>query len=142
VKREWRLRRGNEIERVRNTGRSWPNGPIVLLAAPQPGEPTLTRCAFITGKKIGGAVERNLARRRMREALRAVYPQIMPGWDLVLIARPSIQTSDFRRISAAVAEALRRARLLTSASGPGGPSLRADHEMAHPAADPPVPGDL
>jgi ribonuclease P protein component len=44
---------------------------------------------FTASKKIGNAVLRNRAKRRLREAARAVLPGLAhPGWDYVLVARP------------------------------------------------------
>lgn len=40
-----------------------------------------------TSKKIGGAVERNRARRVIREAFRQLEPQINGSWDFVFVAR-------------------------------------------------------
>lgn len=44
------------------------------------------RVAFIAGKKLGNAVWRNRAKRRMREACRAVGGPF-PGYDVAFVAR-------------------------------------------------------
>jgi len=45
---------------------------------------------FTATKKIGNAVIRNRAKRRLREAARALLPEFgLPGYDYVLIARNS-----------------------------------------------------
>jgi ribonuclease P protein component len=103
------LKTGSQFERVRRVGRTWAVGPILLNAA-QNNEGA-TRCGFITGKKVGKAVERNRARRLIKEAVRARLPQLKPGWDLVWIARASIAEADFAQVSAAVDEALTRGKL-------------------------------
>jgi ribonuclease P protein component len=55
-------------------------------------------------------VARNRARRRVREAVRLVYDQIAPGWDLVFILRsPALTTVDFGRLRSLVAQLLQRA---------------------------------
>jgi ribonuclease P protein component len=44
---------------------------------------------FTASKKIGNAVARNRAKRRMRAVVRAVLPlQGVAGWDYVLVAKP------------------------------------------------------
>jgi ribonuclease P protein component len=48
---------------------------------------------FTATKKIGNAVTRNRAKRRLREAARVLLPQLgKPGWDYVFIAR--METAD------------------------------------------------
>ena len=48
----------------------------------------LVRIGFTCSRKVGGAVARNRAKRRLRAAARAVLPAAgRPGWDYVLIGR-------------------------------------------------------
>ena len=106
------LKTNGQFERVRKAGRSWAVGPVVLNAAPN-GQ-NATRCGFVAGKKVGGAVNRNRARRLMREAVRQKLPLLKPGFDLVWIARSSIIETDFASVQAAVDQLLRRGKLYTS----------------------------
>jgi len=47
------------------------------------------RVGFTCSKKVGNAVARNRAKRRLRAAAREVLPRLgRPGWDYVLIGRP------------------------------------------------------
>lgn len=47
------------------------------------------RVGYTCSKKIGNAVARNRAKRRLRAAARAVIPGLaQPGWDYVLVGRP------------------------------------------------------
>ena len=59
---------------------------VVLFVAPGSGE-----FALVAGKKIGGAVQRNRARRVLRAAIREVAPRGVAGHDVVLVAREAIR---------------------------------------------------
>lgn len=67
------------------------------------------RVGFTATKKIGNAVLRNRAKRRMRALAREMLPALArPGWDYVLVARPEATTSrDFALMRADLAQALR-----------------------------------
>jgi ribonuclease P protein component len=108
MKRAYRLRKPDQFQRVRRDGRSW-GSPLVTLNAAS-SKRRVSRCGFVVGKRIGKAVDRNRARRRIREAVRLVYDCIAPGWDLVFIVRsPAMTTVDFTQIQATVEQLLRRA---------------------------------
>ena len=108
MKRAYRLRRPEQFQRVRRIGRSWTSALVTLNAASSNRRGS--RCGFVVGKRIGKAVERNRARRRLREAVRLVYDHIAPGWDLVFVVRsPAIATAEFQHVQAIVEQLLRRA---------------------------------
>ena len=72
------------------------------------------RCGFITGKKVGKAVQRNRARRLIREAVRKRLADITPGWDLVWIARAAIVGRSYGEVCKAVDELLQRSKVVAS----------------------------
>jgi len=58
------------------------------------GEAEGPRAGFTCSKKVGNAVARNRAKRRLREAARAVLPRLgRDGWDYVLIGRAGVTAS-------------------------------------------------
>jgi len=109
VNRSQRLRRPDQFQRVRREGRSWSHSLLVLNAAPN--RVRRTRCGIVVGKRIGGAVDRNRAKRRVREAVRLAYTTIQPGWDLVFVVRPGVMGAAFASIQAAVLSLLERSGL-------------------------------
>jgi ribonuclease P protein component len=67
------------------------------------------RVGFTCSKKVGNAVARNRAKRRLREIARAVLPlEGRPGWDYVLIGRKDETANrDFAAMKADLVRALR-----------------------------------
>jgi ribonuclease P protein component len=76
------------------------------------------RVGYTASKKIGGAVVRNRAKRRLRAAAAAVLPLSgLPGTDYVLVARRDTATRPFDRLVADLAEALRAAHVKLGRAG-------------------------
>jgi ribonuclease P protein component len=78
-----------------------------------PGEGP-SRAAWITGKRVGGAVARNRARRLLREAWRALAPGVRHGYDLVMVARGPFGKTGAPELTTEIEELLRRAGLSES----------------------------
>lgn len=114
MKRRYRLRDKERFRQVRQTGKSYPHGLLVLCLLPN--EEKVSRCGFTASRRIGNAVARNRARRRMSEVVRLLWDLIEPGYDMVWIARPGIDQTDFLVLQAACLHLLRRARVLRASS--------------------------
>ena len=57
------------------------------------------RAGITASKKVGNAVTRNRAKRRLRHALKALLPMHgLPGWDYVVIARSSAPCADWQAL--------------------------------------------
>jgi ribonuclease P protein component len=83
---EHRLRTSIDYAAVKRDARALRGRHCMVLAAEAPGCPT--RVGFIASRKgVGGAVQRNRARRRLREIVRRRWPRIAPfGHALAFIA--------------------------------------------------------
>ena len=82
-------------------------GAVVLQARHRADDTPLIRVGFTATRKVGGAVVRNRAKRRMREAARLLLPQLAkPGFDYVLIARNGAPTRPWPRLLDDVKSAL------------------------------------
>jgi ribonuclease P protein component len=72
------------------------------------------RAGFTVGRQIRGAVRRNRARRRLREAYRAARELAPTGVDLVIIGRAAASTLPFGALIDEMREAF---RAVTASSG-------------------------
>lgn len=73
-----------------------------LVGRTRVADETGGRIVFVAGKRLGGAVQRNRAKRVLRAAARR-SGEAWPGFDVALIARPSTARSS----AASLDEALR-----------------------------------
>lgn len=126
-----RLKRRREFLAVAGTRCRWVTPAFVLQAGPR-GVPTEIGIGFTASRRIGSAVARNRARRRLRAAARALLPgAAKPGYDYVIVARPAILTCPFEALLTDLAKAFARvirqrppgvARRAAAEAGPAAPS--------------------
>ena len=73
-------------------------GGIVVQARPNPDHSDI-RVGFTATKKIGNAVVRNRAKRRLREIARRLLPDMgVRGFDYVFIARKGTESREFKQL--------------------------------------------
>ena len=85
MKRETTLKMNYEFRRVYNKGKSGVSPFLVVYA--RPNRSGRNRLGVTVGAKLGKAVVRNRARRRLREVYRLSLPELKKGYDVVLVAR-------------------------------------------------------
>lgn len=101
-----RLTKRSEFLFVRE-GRYRAKGGIVIQMRPNPRNGDQIRVGFTATKKIGNAVERNLAKRRLRSCAQALLAQYgLEGHDYVFIARDGTNKRNFEDLQADVKKAL------------------------------------
>ena len=112
MKKRSRLTARSDFQRLLTGRRLYAGATLVGFASP--GRTSRSRVGVSTSRQIRGAVARNRARRRVREAVRIQLLRdgsngsIGPGpgitFDVVLIARPQALTAAFEKIEAEVGE--------------------------------------
>jgi ribonuclease P protein component len=103
--RSARLLRTADYRKVYAEGRRRSLEFLVVFAM-RNGKP-LSRIGLTVPSSLGGAVERNRLKRRLREAARRHLEELGPGWDLVLGPRASAKSVPFDRIEATIRELFR-----------------------------------
>ena len=104
-----RLLKHSDFQRVYKSGRRQFTGNLTVfyLRRYSPEVGTGLRVGFTVGKVLGGSVERNRIKRRMREAVR-LSPQACGGpIDVVFNPRKSVLTLPFSQLLEEVAHGLR-----------------------------------
>jgi ribonuclease P protein component len=73
-----------------------------------------TRVGVAAGRAVGNAVKRNRAKRLLRAAMQSLLSLVQPGWDVVLIARPPLVSSNCAEVRDVLITLLRRAELMAA----------------------------
>ena len=125
-----RLKRRSDFLRVAGNGRKWVAPGLILQVRPHDGgdanriqEPL--RVGFTVSRRVGGAVVRNRARRRLRAVAADVMPShAAPGRDYVLIGRAGTVRRPFAALTGDLEAALKRLGAWCDEAGNDG--LRSD----------------
>lgn len=100
------LRRKAEFEAIAQRG-SARSSRLMVMRTLRTGGP-LARIGIATPRKLGGAVERNRVRRRLRALIREHYGTLPSGIDLLVIARPEAARATWTELRDTFASLLRR----------------------------------
>jgi ribonuclease P protein component len=115
LKRRHRLSRSRDFDAVYRHGRSTATRYLVLYAFPrEDGDQVGPRLGLAVSRQLGGAVERNRIKRRLRAAFEQIEGDLPAGNDYVLIARPglgeAIGSRGFEWLGERVAEVFQKER--------------------------------
>jgi len=94
------LRRNHEFKRLYNKGKSAASGcAVVYIRRNGSAENHL---GVTVSAKLGGAVQRNRIRRRIKEIYRLNEVKLSTGYDLVIVARMKSKTAGFSELESSV----------------------------------------
>ena len=113
MKRRFRLTRSTDIKRVRRSGKSYAHPLVVLYVLKS--DKTETQVGVSAGLAVGNAVKRNRAKRLLRTAMTDLFPELIPGSDLLLVGRSPLPAANIQQTREAVLSLLTRAGLLSKA---------------------------
>jgi len=109
MRRKEVLTGSREFGAVYNKGKSVGDRYVVLFYKKN-GLP-YTRKGFLASKKVGNSVMRNRARRLMKESVRLMDP-LPAGYDIIFIARNTIEGKSCKEVQRSIASAVRRAGIV------------------------------
>ena len=107
------LTENHEYKRVYARGKSAVR-PALVLYCLRNKKVKQARVGITASKKIGNAVKRNRARRLLRESIRALYPQLKPGYDFVLVSRGRTPFANYQIVSSQLKSALEELGVLVA----------------------------
>ena len=108
MERKNRLNNTLDIQKVRRYGKSIAH-PLFVLMYFREKSAENSPVGVIASKAVGGAVERNRAKRVLRSAAGELHETILPGCMVLLIARQAILDHDTPEIIEILAEQLKKA---------------------------------
>lgn len=104
------LKKNHEFRRLYQKGASAVAGGMVLYC--RKNRLGHNRVGFTVSVKLGNAVKRNRARRRLREVYRLSSPRLKQGWDLILVARGRTLTAPWKELNDSFLRLARKLDLL------------------------------
>lgn len=108
----YRIKSSQEILEVKNFGESFSDSNLVLVF--RQNDLGFSRYAVIASKAVGGAVQRNRCKRRLRNRADRFIQNLAQDVDLLLIARLPLLSLTPKELDLSVKRLLTRAKLWTS----------------------------
>lgn len=118
------IKRNNDFRRVYSKGKYASSESLVLYYIKN--KTGMVRIGITTSKKVGKSVVRNRMRRLVRENIRLIYDQLVPGMDLVIVVRKADPSADFHSIGKELRYLLKKLDMLVKENDHEGTVNRPD----------------
>lgn len=118
------LKRNNDFRRVYSKGKYASSESLVVYYIKR--KTNTVRFGITTSKKVGKSVMRNRMRRLVRENIRFIHDQLVPGMDLVIVVRKADPSADFHSIGKELRFLLRKLDILVKEKNHEGTVNRSD----------------
>ena len=110
MNRAWSIKENYEFRRIYQRGTSAVSGSMVVYC--RKNKLGRSRLGITASTKIGGAVTRNRARRRLREVYRLNRDKLRKGWDIILVARGRTAAVSWKELNDTFLRLCRKLELL------------------------------
>ena len=107
-----RLRKSTDFQKIFEARRSFA-GRLIVLHAVENGR-DYSRVGFTAGKKsFGNAVNRNRAKRRLRECFRQQKISTDVGYDMIVVGRSAMIDADYNELCVSMQKVLKKSGILS-----------------------------
>ena len=102
------LRKKDDFDRIYKKGKSIGERYVVIIF--HKNDLPYNRTAFLASKKVGNSVQRNRAKRLMKESFRHLESEIKKGYDFIIIARKPILDCKMDDVMKSISRAMKKGK--------------------------------
>ena len=97
-----RLHSPTDFNRVLKTGKKIKTAFVIICVLERKDNNEIRRMGLVTSRKVGNAVLRNSAKRKLREIFRTNKHRLTPGLDIVFILKPQISSIGYSKLKSVI----------------------------------------
>ena len=109
MRKKEKQKKKDDFQAIYKAGKSVPERYIVLFY--RKNDLPYSRTAFLASKKVGNSIQRNRAKRLMKESYRLNAEKFLEGYDLIFIARNTINGKKQKDVEKSLLNAAKREKV-------------------------------